>query len=90
MFNAYVIEVAGSAAGIVTRDGRGFRFHAAKRLFNAIDGQLFRGPTHAAKAARDLASRRRPPRESTAPLTADGESDGDAAFDPLTPVLFQF
>ena len=86
MFNAYVIEVAGSAAGIVTRDGRGFRFHAAKRLFNVIDGQLFRGPTHAEKAARDLASCRRPPSEPT----ADGESDGNSAFNPLAPVLFQF
>jgi hypothetical protein len=62
--NAYVIEVRGQTAGIVARDGQGFRFHASAHRFNALDGRRFRTPREAEKAALKLidpALRRRPP-----------------------------
>ncbi|GGC85444.1 hypothetical protein [Chelatococcus reniformis] len=56
--NAYIIEIAGTAAGIVAADRRGFRFHAAAGPFNAIDGHSFRTPAEAERAARRLFHRR--------------------------------
>jgi hypothetical protein len=53
--NAYVIEVRGQTAGIVARDGRGFRFHASAHRFNGLDGQRFGTPREAEKAALALA-----------------------------------
>ena len=55
MFNAFVIEVADQAAGIVTRDGRVFRFHSATQKFNSLNGRVFRTPDEATPAARALA-----------------------------------
>ena len=60
MFNAYVVEVDGSTAGIIARDGRGFRFHASSRRFQTIDGAFFTGPRDAERAARALLARRAP------------------------------
>ena len=57
MFNAYVIEVTDQAAGIVSRIGRGFRFHSAAPKFNSLDGRVFRTPDEAARVARALAGR---------------------------------
>jgi hypothetical protein len=54
MGHAFVIEVAGEAVGIVARDGRGFRFHAALRAFRSLEGRVFRRPSDAALAARAL------------------------------------
>ena len=55
MGHAYVIEVAGEPAGIVARDGRGFRFHAASHAFRSLEGRAFRRPSDAERAARELA-----------------------------------
>jgi hypothetical protein len=57
MSDNYVIEVRPQAvgvtvqAGIVVRDGRKFRFFAATRAFNALEGHLFKSPRHAEQAA---------------------------------------
>ena len=57
MFDAYVIEVADQAVGIVTRDGPAFRFHSAIPKLNPLNGQCFRTPGEATQAARALTSR---------------------------------
>jgi hypothetical protein len=57
MSDNYIIEirpkVAGITvqAGIVVRDGRGFRFFAATHAFNPLEGHLFKNPREAEKAA---------------------------------------
>jgi hypothetical protein len=53
MSSTYIIETRKGAAGIVVRDGRGFRFFAAQRAFNCLDGHLFATPRAAEAAARD-------------------------------------
>ena len=53
MSDTYIIETRDGAAGIVVRDGRGFRFFAATRDFNGLDGQLFATPRAAEAAAND-------------------------------------
>jgi hypothetical protein len=62
MFDAYVIEVADQAVGIVTRDGPAFRFHSAIPKFSSLDGQRFRTPSEATLAARTLVSQAGPTR----------------------------
>jgi len=53
----YVIEIRPKAvgitvqAGIVVRDGAKFRFFAATGAFNSLEGQLFKSPREAEKAA---------------------------------------
>ncbi|ABE37977.1 hypothetical protein [Rhodopseudomonas pseudopalustris] len=47
---AFIIEVNSRAAGIVVRDGRGFRFHAATDDFTGLEGRGFRSPGDAQKA----------------------------------------
>ena len=37
--NAYIIEIHDRAAGIVTRDARGFRFFSSERLFDSLEGE---------------------------------------------------
>jgi len=56
MNSTYIIETRKGAAGIVVRDGRGFRFFAAQRAFNCLDGHLFATPAAAETAARDCLS----------------------------------
>ncbi|NEW89636.1 hypothetical protein DU475_20545 [Rhodopseudomonas sp. WA056] len=51
MSHAFIIEVDSRAAGIVVRDGRTFRFHAACDDFSGLEGQGFRSPGDAQKAA---------------------------------------
>jgi hypothetical protein len=51
MFDSYVIETRKGAAGIVVRDGRGFRFFAATRDFTSLEGKLFGTPKEAEAAA---------------------------------------
>jgi hypothetical protein len=64
MSDNYVIEVRPRSAGvtiqagIVVRDGQGFRFFAASRVFDALDGQIFKSPRAAEHAARDRADAR--------------------------------
>jgi hypothetical protein len=59
MSHAYVIECGELAAGIVTREKRGFLFHAAADVFWRLNGQTFRTPQEAQRAAESL--RRRKP-----------------------------
>ena len=51
MSSAFIIEVRSRAAGIVVRDGRYFRFHAATHDFDGLDGRGFRSASEAHKAA---------------------------------------
>jgi hypothetical protein len=51
MYDTYIIETRKGAAGIVVRDGRGFRFFAATHDFNHLEGQLFGLPKDAEVAA---------------------------------------
>jgi hypothetical protein len=59
MSENYVIEVRPKSAGItvqagiVVRDGEGFRFFAASRAFHALEGQIFKNPRAAERAARE-------------------------------------
>jgi hypothetical protein len=53
MSSTYIIETRKGAAGIVVRDGRGFRFFAASRTFHSLDGRLFATPRAAEAAALD-------------------------------------
>ena len=55
MSDTYIIEVASQAAGIVVRDRGGYRFFAATRRFNPLEGRLFRNAREAERAARRLA-----------------------------------
>jgi hypothetical protein len=51
MYDTYIIETRKGAAGIVVRDGRGFRFFAASHAFNGLEGQVFGTPKEAEAAA---------------------------------------
>jgi hypothetical protein len=51
MSNSYIIETRKGAAGIVVRERHGFRFFAAKREFDSLDGHLFATPRAAEAAA---------------------------------------
>jgi len=65
MSEGYTIDgLSGEAAGIVVRyhGELGFRFHAATRDFDALDGHVFVTPAAAQRAARDFARRRPSPR----------------------------
>jgi hypothetical protein len=55
MSDTYIIEVGSQAAGIVVRDAKGYRFFAATRRFNPLEGRLFRNARDAERAARLLA-----------------------------------
>jgi hypothetical protein len=70
MFDNYIIEVRPPTsgltfqAGIIVRDGGSFRFFAASRLFEPLEGRRFNGPQTAEKAAlrrmTDVAARKSP------------------------------
>lgn len=51
---AFTIEVAGEAIGIVVAQKRGFRFYASDSQFRHLEGQEFRSVADAERAARDL------------------------------------
>jgi hypothetical protein len=57
MSDNYIIEIRPSAvgitvqAGVVVRDGRGFRFFAATHAFNRLEGRFFESPKAAERAA---------------------------------------
>jgi hypothetical protein len=57
MSDTYIIEIRSQAAGIVVRNPDGYRFFAASRRFNALEGQLFRNAREAERAATRLANR---------------------------------
>ena len=52
MSEAYLIEAAGEAAGVVVRERGGYRFFASAPQFHAIEQQLVRRTADAARAAR--------------------------------------
>ncbi|MBP0112979.1 MULTISPECIES: hypothetical protein [Bradyrhizobium] len=56
--NAYIIEIHDRAAGIITRDERGFRFFSSERLFDSLEGRQFRSAREAERAARAVLSER--------------------------------
>ena len=56
--NAHIIEIQDRAAGIVTRDSRGFRFFSSERLFDSLEGRQFRSAREAERAARAVLSER--------------------------------
>ena len=56
MTQSYIIEVSSQAAGIVVRSAGGYVFFAASRLFNSLDGRLFRTAREAERAAARLAT----------------------------------
>ena len=47
MYDTYIIEARKGAAGIVVRDGHGFRFFAATQDFYGLEGQVFGSPKEA-------------------------------------------
>jgi hypothetical protein len=56
MSDTYIIEVGSQPAGIIVRAPGGYRFFAASHRFNRLEGQIFRNPREAERAARRLAS----------------------------------
>ena len=57
MSDAYVIELQGSAVGIIVRKHRNeshYRFLAALHSFNSLEGKEFRGPIQAEIAAKKV------------------------------------
>ena len=58
MSENYIIEIRPKnvgitvQAGVVVRDGGGFRFFAATDAFNSLEGKLFKSPKAAERAAR--------------------------------------
>lgn len=75
MSDNYIIEIRPASvgitvqAGVVVRDGRGFRFFAATAAFNSLDGLLFATPKAAEKAARQQVAHRQLSRNGASPLT---------------------
>jgi hypothetical protein len=59
MPQAYIIEIHDRAAGIITRDERGFRFFSSERLFDSLEGRQFRSARDAERAARAVFTERR-------------------------------
>lgn len=53
---AFVIEIEGVAAGVLQREGGGFRFFAADERFRSIDRRRFASTRQAAAAARKIRS----------------------------------
>lgn len=56
MSEAYLIEAAGEAAGVVVRERGGFRFFASAPQFHVLEQQLFRRSADVERAARGLAA----------------------------------
>jgi hypothetical protein len=61
MFDAYVVEIEETAAGILIRSGRSFVFHAVENVFAALEGMTFPSAAAAEIAARRLVRHRRRP-----------------------------
>ena len=76
MSDNYIIEIRPASgvtvqAGIVVRDSGGFRFFAATRAFNALEGRLFKNPKAAEQAAlRRIAELTSPRRLAPAPAAS--------------------
>ena len=51
MSKAYVIETNAEIAGIVVREGQRFRFLSSSPRFSNLDGEYYRSPKEAERAA---------------------------------------
>lgn len=51
MSNAYVIEASDETAGVVVREGQRFRFLSSSPRFWTLDGEYYRSPKEAERAA---------------------------------------
>lgn len=60
---AFTIEIAGEAIGIVVAQRRGFRFYASDARYQSLEGQTFRTVAEAERTARQV-------RRDPAPLQA--------------------
>ena len=60
MSEAYVIEVDGSAVGVVVRDRRSFRFYASDHAFAPLEHGAYQQPESAARAAEAFERSHRP------------------------------
>ena len=82
MSDNYIIEIRPKSvgvtvqAGLVVRDGRGFRFFAATAAFNSLEGKLFKNPKAAERAARCRVADTVLPR----PLAVDGAGRKEATL----------
>lgn len=56
MAHAFVVEVFGRTAGILSRERDGFRFAASTPAMNMLDGQLFKSQRDAELAAEKVAA----------------------------------
>lgn len=71
MSDVYLIEVDGSAVGLVSLDNDGlYRFHAAVPKMNQIDGRSFPTPDLAQRAARRVMRERLAPPAAHPPKAA--------------------
>lgn len=59
MPDTYMIETGSEIAGIVIREGRRFRFFSSSRRFWELEGEYYRNPREAERAARGLLADRR-------------------------------
>ena len=76
MSKAYVIEIGEETAGIVAAEKQGFRFYAAHRSYDPLEGVLFATPRAAEKAARLYCSSQRmsPWGPASAPLATQART----------------
>ncbi len=56
MAQAFVVEVFGRTAGILSRERNSFRFSASTPAMNALDGQLFKSQRDAELATEKVAA----------------------------------
>jgi hypothetical protein len=78
VFDAYVIQISGFTARIVTHEteGCGFNFFSAAPRFNAMEGQHFSDPLAAERAARKLAEYGSLPRRCATSYSRKGKPPG--------------
>jgi len=80
MSDNYIVEIRSTSlgitvqAGVVVRDGHRFRFYAATRAFNSLEGQLFKSPGPRKVRRFVISSRRRRVVVSTAAMSRANES----------------
>ena len=55
MSDNFIIEISSQAAGIVVRNADGYRFFAASKRYNSMEGQVFRNVNEAERAALRIA-----------------------------------
>ena len=56
MSQAFIVQVFGCTAGILVREQRRFRFQASNPAMKCLEGQMFKGPTDAERAADRIAA----------------------------------